>query len=57
MNLVEQIAHLHRALESADIAHAFGGALALAWCTERARATIDIDDSGIVKIAAVPKGM
>lgn len=50
MNLVEQIAHLHRALESADIAHAFGGALALAWCTERARATIDIDVNVFVEI-------
>jgi len=43
VNLVEQIAALHQALDAADIPHAFGGALALAWCTERARATIDID--------------
>jgi len=28
---------------AAAIPHAFGGALALAWCTERARGTIDID--------------
>jgi hypothetical protein len=34
---------IHRALGDADVAHAFGGALALAWCTERARGTIDID--------------
>jgi hypothetical protein len=34
---------IHRALEDADIPHAFGGALALAWCTQRARGTIDID--------------
>jgi hypothetical protein len=34
---------IHRALDAADIPHAFGGALALAWCTERARGTIDID--------------
>lgn len=52
MNLVEQIAYLHRALESADIAHAFGGALALAWCTERARATIDIDVNVFVDVEA-----
>ena len=26
-----------------DLPHAFGGALALAWCTQRARGTIDID--------------
>ena len=31
------------ALNAADIPHAFGGALALAWCTQRARGTIDID--------------
>ncbi len=43
MNLVEQIALLHRHLSDADISHAFGGALALAWCTKRARGTIDID--------------
>ncbi len=43
MNLVEQIVALHRALAAADVPHAFGGALALAWCTERARGTIDID--------------
>ena len=34
---------MHRALEKAGLPHAFGGALALAWCTERARGTIDID--------------
>jgi hypothetical protein len=34
---------IHSALEEAGIAHAFGGALALAWCTQRARGTIDID--------------
>ncbi|MDX2381598.1 MAG: hypothetical protein QNM02_17785 [Acidimicrobiia bacterium] len=43
MNLVERIVVLHQHLAHASIPHAFGGALALAWCTERARATIDID--------------
>ncbi len=43
MSLVDKILALHLALEGADIEHAFGGALALAWCTERARGTIDID--------------
>ncbi len=43
MTLVERIVALHHALAAADVPHAFGGALALAWCTERARATIDID--------------
>lgn len=43
MALVDKILDLHLALRAADLDHAFGGALALAWCTERARGTIDID--------------
>ena len=43
MNLPRKIVQLHRALADAAIPHAFGGALALAWCTQRARGTIDID--------------
>jgi hypothetical protein len=39
----EKMHTIHRALDDAGLAHAFGGALALAWCTERARGTIDID--------------
>lgn len=42
-SLAEKIVVLHRSLDAADLPHAFGGALALAWCTERARGTIDID--------------
>jgi hypothetical protein len=42
-SLVEKIADIDAALDEAGIAHAFGGALALAWCTGRARGTIDID--------------
>ncbi|MEZ5283080.1 MAG: hypothetical protein R2770_21700, partial [Acidimicrobiales bacterium] len=52
MTLVEQIITLHRHLSDGGIAHAFGGALALAWCTERARATIDIDVNLFVEAAA-----
>ena len=40
---MEKIAELHEALEIANLPHAFGGALALAWCTQQARGTIDID--------------
>ncbi len=43
MRLVDQILELHRSLEAGGIPHAFGGALALAWCTQQARGTIDID--------------
>lgn len=42
-SLPDKIIALHHALAAADLPHAFGGALALAWCTERARGTIDID--------------
>ena len=64
MNLVERIVALHRALADADVPHAFGGALALAWCTQRARATIDIDVNVFVGVdrlddvvAALPTGV
>jgi hypothetical protein len=42
-SLSEKIVALHVGLDRAQLPHAFGGALALAWCTERARGTIDID--------------
>jgi hypothetical protein len=38
-----RIVAVHQALDRAALPHAFGGALALAWCTQRARGTIDID--------------
>lgn len=41
--LVAKIVAVHEALDAAGLAHAFGGALALAWCTEQARGTNDID--------------
>jgi hypothetical protein len=43
ITISEKIVRLHETLEAGDIPHAFGGALALAWCTERARGTVDID--------------
>jgi len=43
MNLPGKIKSLNKHLVKAELPHAFGGALALAWCTERARGTIDID--------------
>jgi len=42
-SLPDKIVALHRALHAADVGHAFGGALALAWCTRRPRGTSDID--------------
>lgn len=64
MNLLARIVELHRSLDAAEIPHAFGGALALAWCTRQARATIDIDINLFVDIqqaedvyAALPRGV
>lgn len=42
-SLVDKIVALHAALDDSGVPHAFGGALALAWCTGAARGTIDID--------------
>ncbi len=42
-SLADKIVAIHQALDDARLPHAFGGALALAWCTQRARGTIDID--------------
>lgn len=62
--LPKKIVMVHRALDAADIPHAFGGALALAWCTQRARGTIDIDLNVFVDTArtsevldALPNGV
>ena len=42
-SLVDKILAVHHSLQSAHIDHAFGGALALAYCTRQPRATSDID--------------
>ena len=42
-SLAEKVVALHRALDQAELPHAFGGALALAWCTQQPRGTADID--------------
>ena len=64
MNLPRKIVGIHRALTNAGVPHAFGGALALAWCTQRARGTIDIDVNLFVPpaevratLASLPKGV
>lgn len=49
LGLPEKIVAIHEALDSKGISHAFGGALALAWCTQRARGTIDIDLNAFVR--------
>ena len=42
-SLAEKVVTLHHALDAAALRHAFGGALALAWCTQLPRGTSDID--------------
>lgn len=41
--LAEKVVALHHALDAAGMPHAFGGALALGWCTHQPRGTADID--------------
>ena len=43
ISLVDRILTIHDLLNKADVQHAFGGALALAYCTGEPRATRDID--------------
>lgn len=49
-SLADKIVALHSALAAGRLPHAFGGALALAWCTHRARGTIDIDVNVFIAI-------
>ena len=53
LSLAEKLVAVHRALDAAQLPHAFGGALALAWCTQRARGTIDIDVNVFVPVARI----
>ncbi len=53
-NIVAKVVALHRALASANIPHAFGGALALGWCTHQARGTVDIDLNVFVETDQAP---
>lgn len=51
-SLPNKIVAVHSSLDRSGIPHAFGGALALAWCTERARGTIDIDVNIFAEVSA-----
>jgi hypothetical protein len=62
--LVAKLFAVHDALTAAGLAHAFGGAIALAYCTEEPRGTRDLDlniftDSSRAKtaLAALPDGI
>ena len=50
--IVDKIVTISQTLRGHSVPHAFGGALALAWCTEQARGTIDIDVNVFVEPAA-----
>ena len=63
-DLVTKLFAIHDALTAAGLAHAFGGAIALAYCTEEPRGTRDLDvniftDSSRAEIAlaALPAGI
>lgn len=42
-SLIEKLHQIHRSLSNANLAHAFGGAIALAYCTMEPRGTRDLD--------------
>ena len=55
MSIVAKMLALDEALDHAQIPHAFGGALALAYCTKRARGTIDIDLNVFIEPTRTPE--
>ena len=64
MSVAEKMVVIHDHLRAAGVEHAFGGALALAWCTQQARGTIDIDlnvflptDRTDEVLTALPRGV
>ena len=64
VTLVEAIISLHEHLVKAELPHAFGGALALGWCTGDPRATNDLDVNVLIQpsdasrlLAALPAGI
>lgn len=64
VGLTAKVVALHEALDSGSLPHAFGGALALAFCTAEPRATIDIDVNVFLApervdevLAALPEGI
>lgn len=50
LGMVDKMHALHDDLRGGAIPHAFGGALALAWCVGEVRATMDIDVNLFVSI-------
>jgi hypothetical protein len=64
VTLAERLVELHRALDAADLPHAFGGAISLAYWTLDPRATSDLDVNIFVPaeeagraLRALPRGI
>lgn len=57
MTLPEKLVAIHRALAAADLPHAFGGAIALAYATLDPRGTSDIDVNIFVDAAEAARGL
>jgi len=62
--LVDKLFGVHDALEGASLPHAFGGAIALAYCVEEPRGTRDLDvnifcdaSDAATALAALPDGI
>jgi hypothetical protein len=62
--LATRLIEIHDALTAADLRHAFGGAIALAYCTQEPRGTRDLDVNVFVRpqlakdvFAALPDGV
>jgi hypothetical protein len=62
--LVEKLFTIHESLTEAGLAHAFGGAIALAYCVEEPRGTRDLDVNIFVDaseaesvLASLPRGV
>lgn len=62
--LAERLLAVHAALDDADLPHAFGGAIALAYCTQEPRGTRDLDvnvfvgsDRADAALGALPGGV
>lgn len=53
--LAERLLAVHHALDAAALPHAFGGAIALAYCTEEPRGTRDIDVNVFVDASDVDR--
>lgn len=53
VDLAGMMFRLHEALDGSGLPHAFGGALALAWCIPEPRATADIDLNIFVPVSSL----